>query len=208
VTQKSTSQHFTSTSANEQSFNTYIKYLAIKRHFTTKSYNYHKYNGKVNANFENFRTRNDVYFFAKLSKKDDSVNRILSNVLVNPKVWIRDVVSDAGETHYNSWKKTVDSLGYSFKNELGQLDEDYKANYIVHDGQHPKLISLFLQKKLSLETFTILSHTANIFSYWEQNITDKFIAADIITLAKKYKPFLAYDDQRFNTLVKNHFDIK
>ena len=42
-----TSQSF----ANEESFNLYVKYLALKKHFTTDGYDYHKYNGKIRAKF-------------------------------------------------------------------------------------------------------------------------------------------------------------
>lgn len=190
---------------NQDSFSTYITYLAIKRHFTTKKYDYYKYNGKVKANIESFAKRNDAFFFAKLSKKDDHINRILANVLENPKVWVRDIVGDKGDTIYTSWKKRTDSLGYTFKGELEQLDDDYKSNFIVSDGQHPYLITLYLQKKISLETFVILCYASNIFPYWEEKIVDKFIACDIIDQSRKYKPFLSYDPKRFNSIIKDRF---
>lgn len=190
---------------NQASFNTYVTYLAIKRHFTSKGYDYYKYNGKVKANIDSFATRNDAFFFAKLSKKDDVVNVILSNVIRDPKVWVRDIVGDQGDQCYVDWKKKIDSLGYTFKGELNQLKDDYKSNFIVRSGQHPYLITLFLEKKISMETFTILSHSANIFEYWTESVVDKFIAYDIIDMSKKYRPFLAYEVPRFNTMVKNRF---
>ena len=54
-------------SLNETGYNAYIEYLAIKKHFTS-SYNYHKYNGKVNASFETFVQRRDAFFFQKSVK--------------------------------------------------------------------------------------------------------------------------------------------
>ncbi len=47
--------------ATEDAFKTYVDYLALKRHFTTKTYDYHKYNGKVKVSFEAFQTRKDVF---------------------------------------------------------------------------------------------------------------------------------------------------
>jgi len=190
---------------NQASFDAYVTYLAIKRHFTTKNYDYYKYNGKVKANIDSFAARNDAFFFSKLSKKQDHINLILANVIDEPKIWVRDIVSDEGEQRYNKWKKKIDSLGYTFSNEMAILKDDYKSNFIVSNGQHPYLITLFLQKKLSMETFTILTHSANIFAYWEENMSDKFIAQDIIDTSRKYKPFLNYEVLRFNTLVKNRF---
>ena len=50
-------------------FEVYKEYLAIKNHFTTKSYDYGKYGGKVNVKLESFTKRNDRHFFHKLSKR-------------------------------------------------------------------------------------------------------------------------------------------
>ena len=154
MTMISTSQNL----INQTAFNSYVKYLAYKRHFTTKSYDFHKYNGKVKANFETFRTRNDAYFFAKLANKPDYENMILANMVVNP-----------------------------------------------DNGQHPHIGKLLLQKKITLETFTMLAHMSNIYSYWSEKVVDKIIFYDIIIKSKKYKPFLRYDEQRFKQIVKDKF---
>ena len=191
--------------ANEKSFNTYVKYLAIKKHFSTDGYDYHKYNGKVRASFDKFVTRPDVYFFFKLSNMEDSEGVLLSNMIVNSNSWIREIVEDTGERNYLVWKKRKESLTYTFKSELNKLLDDYKDNFEVKGGQHPHIMSLYLQKQISLETITILSHFANIFEYWEQNIVDKIVAKDIIRLLKKYKPFLEINQKKYKEIIKNHF---
>jgi hypothetical protein len=191
--------------ANDSSFRVYIDYLALKKHFTTKGYDYHKYRGKVKASFEAFRARNDVFFFHKLSKKDEPHRILLANIVSNPKSWIRDIVDEKGEVEYLSWEKKIQSLTYTFKTELNALNEDYKSNFIVTNGQHPKLISLYLQKKISLETITILSHLSNILDYWEKEVVDKFVAGDIIVLLRKYHPFLSIDQKKFSQIVKERF---
>lgn len=190
---------------NENSFDAYIKYLALKRHFTSDSYDYYKYNGKVNASYDSFCVRNDAFYFAKLAKQDDYENILLANMVKNPNAWIRDIVED--DFIYHEWKKKIDSLGYTFKSDLKHLDEDYKKNFVSEEGQHPLIITLRLQQKIQLETFTILAHIANIFEYWEQNLLDKFVARDIIRHSRKYYPFLVLDVKRFKTYVKNHFVI-
>ena len=50
-------------------FEVFKLYLAIKLHFTTDTYNYEEYGGKVNCKLETFTKRNDRYFFHKLSKR-------------------------------------------------------------------------------------------------------------------------------------------
>ena len=193
---------------SDDSFNAYVKFLALKKHFTTDNYDYFKYNGKVRANYETFMSRNDAYSFAKLAKKDDPQGLILSNLLINKNIWVRDLLDSEGEARYTNWRKRIESLGYIFKSELAHLNDEYKQNFISRDGQHPLVMTLLLQKKISLETFTILAFITNIFSYWSEKIVDKHVSFDIIDKSRKYKPFLEYDEQRFKDMVRDRFDIK
>lgn len=191
--------------ANEKSFKAYVEYLALKKHFTAKGYDYHKYHGKVKASFETFRTRPDLFFFYKLSTKRDYKNILISNMIKNPNTWIRDVIDEAGIETYNDWVKRIESLSYIFKTELSKLKDDYKENFVVPTGQHPHLMTLYLQKQISLETFTILCHISKTFEYWEKEVVDKIVASDIMLLSKKYYPFLEIDEKKFSKIVKERF---
>lgn len=191
--------------ANELSFKAYIEYLALKKHFTTDGYDYHKYNGKVKASFDKFATRNDAFFFHKLSKKRDWNKILLANIVKNPSVWIRDIVEETGESVFAAWESRIDSITYTFKEDLKQLNEDYASNFFVKNGQHPLLLTLYLQNRISLETFSILVHAAKVYEYWEKEISDRIVARDIIRLSKKYYPFLEIDQKKFSGIVKNHF---
>jgi hypothetical protein len=190
----------------EASFRTYVDYLALKRHFTNESYDYHKYNGKIRASFESFQTRNDAFYFAKLSQKQDTHNLLLSNIVKNPKIWVRELCEEQAEQIYLDWKKRIDGLTYHFTNDLSKLNEDYKTNFSVSaNGQTPKLISLYLQKQISLETFSILAHLSNVFPYWSAEVKDKIVAGDVIKLSQKYYPFLNIDKKKFQAIVKERF---
>jgi hypothetical protein len=201
------SQKISQTIASDESFNAYVKFLALRKHFTTDSYDYFKYNGKVRANRETFMSRPDAYSFAKLAKKDDYINLIMSNLLINNKVWVRDLLDSECEARHTNWRNRVESLGYIFKSELAHCNDEYKQNFISKDGQHPHVMTLFLQRKISLETFTILAHSANIFSYWQEKVVDKHVSFDIINKSRKYKPFLDYNEERFAKLIKDHFSL-
>jgi hypothetical protein len=194
-----------STYANEESFNAYVKYLALKRHFTTDSYDYFKYNGKVRASIDSFQSRNDSFFFLKLARKDDYENIILANMIERPDIWVRDILEEEGQNRYINWKKRMDSLGYIFKSDINNMLDGYEDNFVVRDGQHPHIMTMMLQKKISLETFTIMTHLANIFPYWEKKIVDKIVSRDIMKKSRKYKPFLDLDWKRYKTYVKDQF---
>jgi hypothetical protein len=193
------------TFANEESFNWYVKYLAMKQHFTTDGYDYHKYRGKIRASFDSFRTRNDVFFFHKLANKEEPENILLATMVVKPNAWIREIVEQDGEDRYFEWRRKIDSLSRVFKEDLNKLEDDYQQNFITHNGQHPHVMNLFVQKKITLETFTLLTNLSNIFPYWEKEIVDRIVARDIIRLSKKYRPFLSIDEKKFKNIIRERF---
>jgi hypothetical protein len=191
--------------ANRESYEFYVKYLALKQHFTTDSYDYHKYHGKIRASIDTFRTRSDTYFFHKLSQHNDPINLMMSNMLQKPNIWIREIVEDRGEEVYIEWQRKIDSLSRTFKSDLNQLDDNYEANFTAVQGQHPLIMKLYMQKQITLETFTILTNISNIFPYWKKEIVDKIVSRDIIRLSIKYKPFLNIDEKKFGNIVRERF---
>lgn len=192
--------------STKEAYEVYITYLALGKHFTS-SYDYHKYNGKIKANPETFSTRNDVFFFYKLSKIQHWKNLLLSNIVKNPKIYVRELLDEHASSIYLDWKKRIDSLSHTFKTDLNQLNDDFESNFMVTDHQIPHLMTLYLQKKICLETFVILANITNVLSYWEEHITDKTISKDLIILCKKYYPFLEIDNKKFSTIIKNTLDL-
>lgn len=182
----------------------YTYYLALKRHFTS-SYDYHKYNGKINASVTSFETRKDKFFFYKLSKKKDAKDFVLANLVHDPKVWVGDMVGEKGEQVFMEWTKKQQSLSYIFKSELGKLDEDFDSNLITKDGQHPKLLRLHTSGNISLETLIIIDDLTNVFSYWSKKILDNIIFPDILNTCSKYKPFLNYDKSKMKQILVAQF---
>ena len=176
----------------------------MKKHFTS-DYDYHRYNGKIRASFDKFRTRNDAYFFEKLSNKDNPEQLMLANMIVKPNVWIREIIEQEGEDRYIDWQRKIDSLSRIFKSDLSQLDDNFQANFTSVSGQHPLIMTMYLQKKISLETISILAKISNIFPYWEKEVGDKIVSRDIIRLLKKYKPFLEIDEKKFKDIVRERF---
>lgn len=130
---------------------------------------------------------------------------MLSNIVRNPNTWIRDICDEHGKEIYLSWKKNVDSLTHLFKSDLAKLDPDYKKNFEVRNGQFPILLNLYMQRQISLETFSILYTLSKVETYWNDEISDKIISKDILRLAKKYYPFLDIEAKKFSSIVKETF---
>lgn len=197
----------------EQLYNTkdayelYVYYLAVKKHFTS-SYDFFKYNGKVSASSMSFENRKDKFHFYKLSKRKDARDLILANMLVSSKSWIGDLLEPKAEQIYFDWLKRKQSLTYQFKSDINELDEDFNANFYVDGGQHPRLLKLYMMKRVSLESLVILCDLSKCLRYWEKNISDQIVFPDINTLVRKYRPFLDYDkDKMRKILLDKYTDI-
>jgi cyclophilin family peptidyl-prolyl cis-trans isomerase len=189
---------------NESGYKAYTEYLAIKRHFTS-SYDYFKYNGAIKTSFDSFIARKDAYTFQRLSKRKDYSNFILSNVVENPKLWTGDLTDDSAEQTYLMWKKKTDSITSHIRSELNKMDNDLQSNFIVNKGHYPKIVDLYLQKIVSLETTTILMKMTNSRDYWKEKVLDNVLFPDIIKKLDKYHPFLIYNTEKIKKVVKDHF---
>lgn len=188
----------------ETGFQAYSKYLALKRHFSS-SYDYFKYNGKTNASFDSFVARKDAPIFQKLGKKPEYENILLANIVLNPKIWAGALLEEPARQTYLNWKKKTDAITVHIKDSLEVLDDDFKSNFVVDNGQYPYIIDLYLQQRLSLETVTILTKITNSQSYWNQSVVDKVLFPDIMKQIDKYHPFLVYSKEKISLSIKDHF---
>jgi|TARA_A100001388_G_scaffold258286_2_gene224715 hypothetical protein len=183
-----------------EGFDAYKTYLALKRHFTS-DYDYFKYNGKVRAGVESFLKRNDKFFFRKLAKKYDDkelVDFFVSNFIVSDN-WIGNLISQESEDNYVRFKKRRESLSYHFDNELHWLvdycrSRDLELNklLLVEDNNHPLLLKLLLQKKISIETIIIMDSVLKFLKHWDNNLDD-IVWEEKKRLIVKYNKFLTYD---------------
>jgi hypothetical protein len=189
-------------------FEAYMKYLAMKQHFTQKGYDYFKYNGKTNASVASFETRKDKYFFHKLSKKDDVENFLMVNLIDNPQVWIGELFNESADKKYLDWKKQQESLSYLFKTELNALDEDLNKNFAIDDGQHPYILKQYLRKNISLDTFVIMDDVLKFAKYLDKNVADTIIWPGVHMKMNKYRAFLKYDKFKMRKILKEKFNEK
>jgi hypothetical protein len=185
----------------------YVDYLALKRHFTTNSYDYFKYNGKVRVKIDAFEKRKDKFFFEKLSKHRDPHGVILANILKSKDIWIKELVSDKAQENYNLWIKKTQSITRHVESELWLLDDNFDSNFKVVSGNHPPLLKLFLSDKLSLESLIILTTISGCIPHWCKNMKDDFIWDDVNKKIIKTKPFIHYDVEKIKKICLDRFSI-
>lgn len=194
-------------------FAAFAMFNAIKLHFTSDSYDYFKYNGKTNVSKQTFTTRKDKYQFYKLSRKYDVVtlrDYYVANFLESDVQWVGDIMGPDGEENYTKWCKRIQSLTYTFENDIiymfDSVDgaefwsmEDY---FKPIDGGWPMIITKMMQNKISLETVCILVDILGCMPMWEKLITDDIIWPSNHRLIKKYTPFIQYDKSKYKQFLK------
>tara|TARA_Y100001973_G_C5132120_1_gene298344 strand:+ start:106 stop:729 length:624 start_codon:yes stop_codon:yes gene_type:complete len=196
-----------------EGFDAYKTYLALKRHFTS-DYDYFRYNGKVKASLESFLRRKDKFFFRKLAKKYDNEQLIeffVSNFLIGDN-WIGNLVSQESEENYVRYQRRMQSLSYNFDSELrwlvdycGSNDLELDSLLLVESSDHPLLLRLLLQKKVSIETVILLNDSLGFIRYWNKKLDD-IVWEEKSKLIDNYRKFLHYDSKTFRKKLKEIID--
>jgi hypothetical protein len=192
-----------------EAIDAYKTYLALKNHFMQDSYDYFKYNKKVNVTYDSFLKRKDKIFFAKLGNRKDKYleDFLIANFLYDPKMWVGELLSDDCEERYTQWKKKQESLSYLFKNEIDfasgwksdELNDFFDAK---QNGDHPPIIKKYLRGEISLETLAILNSLLHFVKRYDTMITDP-IYREVSKLCKKYQPFLKYDTAKMKKTLRD-----
>lgn len=187
-------------------FEAYTLYLALTRHFTSASYDFVKYNGKVKANEKTFVTRRDKYSFHKLSKHRNPQGLIISNCIKDNCKWVGDLFNDKADDNFTEWEKVVQSITYIFTSEIELLDDKISSNFVMSETSAP-LLSMYYRKKISLETLVILMDVFGLFRRWEGRVGNNILWSTTFQLTKKYKPFLNYDREKIKKILKDRFGV-
>ena len=186
-------------------YEVYIKYLALKSHFSDLNYDYFKYNGKVKAWRSTFDTRKDKYFFYKLSKKKDPIEYLVANFIGSNDFYIGNIRADESDQIYMDYKKRKESLSYIFKSDLSKMKENFNDNIVVPDNEHPYLLRLYMRGDISLETLTLINKCVNIFDYWDKELKDDIMWPDIKLKAVKYDPFMSVNINKYREIILSNF---
>lgn len=188
-------------------YDAYLKYVAIKTHFNSKTYDYFKNNGRCRTSFSAYENRPDQKFFKALAKKGqkETIQILVSMFSHDSSAWIGDIVDidRINEIHVNR-NRIVQGLSYHFESQLKWLKEKFgiEESVRVQRRQLPLFISAYLKGEISLETAVIIIDVTRILSYLDKELCDHVMWPDIRLRLVKYKPWLEYDRNKFKSILK------
>lgn len=182
----------------------YKAYVALKTHFGNASYSYFKYGiSGINVNADSFQNRNDKALFKKACKlysQDEYVNLLVANFICDQEAWIGDIIDEVGRRRFFEWKKTIQSMKYTFKQDLTFI-EDYlfehnlSFNELFKKGSvYPPLVQFCVEKSISLETFSIMNKILNFVHRVDKLIQERILWDKYMLISIKYADFIVKDD--------------
>ena len=187
-------------------------YTSLKLHFNSDSYDYFRYNGKVNTSVDAFENRKDKWHFYKLSRRfaneEQGRDFIVANLVHDPNVWVGNLLVEESNIQYRKRQKVIQSLTYTFTNEIVSLFEhkDANASFMIHDGEYPELLQKLLHDEISIETVCVLNKLLNFLPTWDKKINDTIHYPTVSRKIKKYTPFILFEPTKYKIILKKEYD--
>ena len=187
-------------------------YTSLKLHFNSDSYDYFRYNGKVNTSVDAFENRKDKWHFYKLSRRFTSEEQgrdfIVANLVHDSNVWVGNLLVEESNIQYRKRQKVIQSLTYTFTNEIESLVSHNNPNdlFMIHDGEYPELLQKLLHDEISIETVCILNKILNFLPAWDKKINDTIHFPNISRKVKKYTPFIQFEPTKYKIILKKEYD--
>lgn len=185
-------------------FDAFRYYQSLKLHFESDTYNAVKYNFKTSAKHNTFWKRKDKYFFAKAAKKFDKLPDLIQfyvSNFVNDTKWIGEMLDS---DHYTKWSKTMQSISYSFEQDINKLyDEVQSFDDLFKGDPHPLIITRYLEGTISLETLVILDKITGFVE--RSKISETIIWPDLKRKLLKYRPFVDVDETKLRKKILQVF---
>ena len=191
-------------------FQTYKTFIAMKTHFCKNAYDWGlDGNRNIRAKEETFNKRKDKHYFERLSrqhKDNEIVDLFVANFATDEdpqNIYMANIIKH-GEKTYTSWKKRIQSLAYTFKEESHNLFDNEKVDDVFDCSKgHPIILKSYLGGKTSLESMVIYDKILGYRVNFDKQISEYDPVWKSVSMKiKKYTPFINIDVFRYKKVLK------
>ena len=197
-------------------FKAFRYYLALKLHFNNDKFNVFQNKGNIKYSYETFNLRNDRYIFDKLARKFDTDQELIQFLVANFAYGHENMIfaiEEANE-YYLEWQKRKQSITRIFKDDLNTIELESQKNALSLDqiinftlNEYPCIIRLYLGKKISIESVSILNDMLAFMPKWKQNKSAMLILESDIRKIEKVKGFVKYDAEKIKPIFNEFITI-
>jgi len=183
-------------------FEIYQKYIGVKLHFNTQSFDFTKSKGTRGATLANYNKRRDRFFFEKMSTKLQTVDIIpffVAQFINCNTTWIGEMLDnfEGSLRIYRTWKGERVSIKENIRTDMGHIIDflsknNMKISELFHVNQgitHPIILRFYLEEMISIETMIYLDL---VYKYIEpmKLALDDPVSEHHMLIMQKYQSFL------------------
>ena len=163
----------------------------------------------MRATKQSFFKRNDLLSIRKIAdtfSEKEVVDFLVANFVSGDRGG--GVFNSEAKSKYNDWKRRIESMTYTFTNDIDKLVFEIEKRQInfndifVNGNNHPILLKMYLRRDISMETMVILNDINNYVDILDKNLDNDIIWPDVSRLIKKYSPFLDIDKEKYGSILR------
>ena len=112
---------------------------------------------------------------------------------------------EIAENIYNIWRSKKESMSYEIMKNISLIlesDIEFNHYFIVSNGEHPILLTMYLQEEILMETMIVLNGIVDFLEDWCKYITDQDKWPNIYKKMVRYSDFLTIDIQKYKNKIQ------
>ena len=109
------------------------------------------------------------------------------------------------EDTYTQFLKRIDSISYLLKNELEEISDNGFDTLLEIDETYPKIIHLYLEGTVSLETVCIVNRLTGFIDKANSFISETILWPDLYKKILNYQSFLKFNDIKMRKIILDIF---
>ena len=176
-------------------FHASLLFRAVKFHFNQEQYDFYKYNGKVAGNNiaqkNAFESDKRKHLYSKLARAKDPVGLLVSNFIIDPKIYITDVVDERGHARYEQWHARHATRYYRLEKELAANFDSVNQVFDTKSSDLPAIYERYISGDISPETVVLINTAIPILEDTKESL-HPLVAQHNLKL-RKYGSFVVAD---------------
>ena len=171
------------------------QFQAVKLHFSTKNYNYNKYEGKVKKS--NYKDIVPYSMIAKGKYKTDFPDFFIPGLFQNPKSNIENFLSEDYIRTWKYWESYQRATQYYFERELLEIQNylektklKFDSMFLIKENEMPVIYKFIVKNQVSPQTLLYLDQVIGFIDRIDFRITEKILFPKVQNRLKKLKTFL------------------